>query len=157
MAQRAMATARKQTALSTQHENSLLSIRVAALARMGMLRGAEASRETLALYSKELLSYEYIDVVAAAERIGRSPREEGESAFPDFGTFEREVKRARTARVDAERVQAEEVERRRLEEDLRLHPENYISVAELMEVVLERRRKRHLDSMDAERMRAAGQ
>jgi hypothetical protein len=61
----------------------------AALAEMAMFRQAEVDDLTLELYSAKLAQEEIpVDViVTACETIGRTPRREGETAFPDLGTM----------------------------------------------------------------------
>lgn len=66
-------------------------------------------------------------------------REEGETAFPDLGTVDREIRRARGERLREEERVRRKAEYDALEEDRRLHPENYISMRDVLNTFNERR------------------
>lgn len=103
-------------------------------------RQASISAETLRIYSLQLAKYQWPDLQAAISHLALRPRAEGETAFPDLGTvngavdFEARKRRSAEARSRREQLDAAE------EQDRREHPENYVSVAELIGEVFKARK-----------------
>jgi hypothetical protein len=52
---------------------------------MAMFRSTMVDASTLELFSRRLAKERFEDVVAAIEKIGEMPREEGQAAFPELG------------------------------------------------------------------------
>jgi hypothetical protein len=131
-------TRQKPTALSKAQENSCLSFRTKALTLMALRRGAAVSKEALELAARDLLPFDDCDVQAATVEIGFTPREEGETAWPDTGTLVGLVRRKARLRRDEAEARQHAADERTMAEERRLHPELFINLADLMAEALER-------------------
>jgi hypothetical protein len=138
MARETGITQQKRTALSTRQKNSSLSFAVEALTYLAMARQANVSKETLKLFAGELLDFEHEDIVSVIRAIVRTPRREGETAFPDLGTLLQAVRSQRAQRLEKEKAKKVSADARAMAEDLRLHPEKFLNLGELMREALER-------------------
>jgi hypothetical protein len=72
------------------------------------------------------MGYDDRDVEKAVLKIARTPREEGETAFPDLGTLLDAVEMARRTRRNEEMAQGQADWERAREEDAKAHPEHYV-------------------------------
>jgi hypothetical protein len=109
---------------------------------MAMRRGASVSKETLELCARDLLEFDDRDVQAATVRIGFTPREEGETAWPDTGTLVTAVRREARMRRDEEEARWQSEEYRNLAADRAANPDKYFTIEEIVAAVMERRKAR---------------
>jgi len=99
---------------------------VGLLTKLAVRRQAKLSPQDYLVLAEDLLPYEASDIETALDQLGRRPRREGETAFPDLGSIEEEVRAIRSERRACE---AKERERQQLLEEAehrRLHPEEYM-------------------------------
>lgn len=134
-------TAVKPLAISTRPEPPSSPWLVKRLTALATARQASVSRDTLILYTSELAEYREDDISQAIRKIAFTPREEGETAFPELGTIARTVRSfaIERNRVEERRRRREEDERRA--EDRRQHPENYMSFRDFMTAFNESRKR----------------
>lgn len=95
-------------------------------------RQAAVSQQAFEIYSTALQGYELEDITAAVDKLMRTKRQEGETAFPDLATLEEAI-----LEVGRPRRQAE-YQRQKLESALaeakhrQEHPEEYVSINEII-------------------------
>lgn len=81
------------------------------------------------------MGYDNRDVEKAVLKIARTPREEGETAFPDLGTLLDAVEMARRTRGNEEMARGQADWERAREEDAKAHPERYVFFSEFGELL----------------------
>jgi hypothetical protein len=104
-----------------------------ALAKFGLLRGEVMDAIRLESYSKALAEEfrDEGDTLTVLDKLAKSRRGEYESRIPDMGDLLEMVREARTARLQKVR-EAEELEKLNLYlQDVKDHPENYVTTKEL--------------------------
>ena len=109
------------------------------LALLATARQATVSRDTYLLYASEISDYPEDEISRAIRKFALRPREEGETAFPDLGTFVQAVKYEGRERRERQAQERESFEWTALAEEKREHPERFISFAEVMREVMESR------------------
>jgi molybdenum cofactor biosynthesis enzyme MoaA len=68
-----------------------------------------------------------------------TPREEGETAFPDLATIDARICEVKNARLKAAREECERAEAEAEERNRREHPENYFDVREMIHDFIKRK------------------
>jgi len=127
----------KVTALSKQPDKRLQTWLIGQLATLAMARQANVDSATLEFFAVSLSIYPPSDLHNAIDRLCHTKRQAGETAFPDLATFEEAVERETSRRMqDAEQAEMDAETRRRFE-----HPEEYVSLKEIMGLVLSKRKE----------------
>lgn len=130
----------KVTALSKQPSMQLQTWLVGQLATLAMARQASVDSATLEFFAVSLSIYPPSDLRNAIDRLCHSKRQAGETAFPDLATFEEAIERETTKRMqEAEQFDLDAENRRRQE-----HPEEYISLKEIYEMMQAKRNQPEL-------------
>lgn len=81
-----------------------------ALGKMAIRRQAQIGEAEFAVYSEDLMSYELDDIAGVLDELGKSVREEGETAFPSIGTILKKVRRIVAMRKQDEQRRKEKDE-----------------------------------------------
>lgn len=127
----------KVTALSKPPSMQSLAWLVGQLATLAMARQATVDGPTLEFFAVKLSVYLQSDLHKAIDKLSHTKRQPGETAWPDLATFEEAVERESSRRYQ-EMEQAEmDVENRRRSE----HPEQYISVKNIIDFVMSKRKQ----------------
>jgi hypothetical protein len=130
----------KVTALSKQPSMQSQTWLVGQLATLAMARQANVDSATLEFFAVSLSVYPPNDLRNAIDRLCHSKRQAGETAFPDLATFEEAIERETNRRMqEADQAELDAENRRRFE-----HPEDYISLKEIYEVMQSKRNKPEL-------------
>lgn len=123
---------REQTAIS-RHSGPLKQDAIdKLLMTLAEARQAPISTETLLLFSSRLVHFDIEHVRVAVEKLMLTPREAGETAFPDLATLEQCIWDVKNTRLRLAREQREREEAEAEARDRREHPENYFSVGEMI-------------------------
>jgi hypothetical protein len=112
--------------LSTANKDRIMVL----LAKLGVRRQAKLSPQDYLILAEDLLPYEARDVENALERIGRTPRREGETAFPDLPTIEEAVRAVRGERRACEAKERERLQELEQEAYRKAHPDEFMSAEE---------------------------
>lgn len=124
------------TALSKPPSQQSVTWLVKQLATLAMARQANVDSETLKFFALSLSVYPPQDLRNAIDRLCHTERQAGETAFPDLATFEEAIERETNKRhQEAEQAELDVENRRRLE-----HPEQYISVREIIDLMQMKRK-----------------
>jgi hypothetical protein len=123
-----------QAAISQQSKSSpqaevLIAIELAKLAES---RQAGVSNATLEIYCSHLSKYSLQDIRAAVSKLSLLKRAEGETAFPDLATLDEAVRCEGRDRRIAEAKQLKRTEEEAYERKRRDHPEDFISIADIV-------------------------
>ena len=130
----------KVTALSKPPSQQSVTWLVKQLATLAMARQANVDSETLKFFALSLSVYPPQDLRNAIDRLCHTKRQAGETAFPDLATFEEAIERETTKRMqEAEQFDLDAENRRRQE-----HPEEYISLKEIYEMMQAKRNQPEL-------------
>ena len=138
---------RRDTA-STQHEpqslrsNTKRSEIVAMLALFGIRRQSKLDKEDYKVYAADLEKFDLADIDKALVYLASEPRRPGETSFPETAVIVQAVQQARGRRVDKKSEMAAYYRR------IRTHPEEFVSVADCIREVIDRRRRAGLPVWD---------
>jgi hypothetical protein len=85
--------AKPNAALSLLEDQSKRTMTKVLLAKLAIRRQAAISEDTYLVYSEDLSPYDIQDIAKALDMIGKKPRMEFETSFPEVGLILAEVKR----------------------------------------------------------------
>lgn len=91
------------------------------------------------LFAAKLSQYDRRDIYSALDRLAHTPREEGQTAFPDLPTLEDAIRADAAKRRAEEKREAERAAAAAEDRDRTEHPENYFSVADMIAEVMQRK------------------
>lgn len=76
---------------------------------LATLRQANLDNDSLKMFARRLLAYSLEDVLSALETIGNLPKQDGKTAFPEYGAIIAVVECEKLARQNRERAKAKRI------------------------------------------------
>jgi hypothetical protein len=134
MAIRQIAASKEQTGtfMHLRQQGPGLEAIIEMLTVLAEARQASISAETLKVYSSRIGAYPLDDVRSAVNRLSLVKRAEGETAFPDLATLDEAVRGEGRDRRIAEAKRRKRTEEEAYERNLRDHPEDFVSMADIV-------------------------
>jgi len=103
------------------------------LTKLSYARQAPIDPNSLDYFSAELARFHIDDVTAAIDKLCRTRRREGETAFPDLPTLLDGIREARISRLTLEGDWPPgERQFREYLDDIKAHPDHYVSIADIV-------------------------